>query len=85
MALPALSGGRVTPAEVAAATARYVFVVGTFSDGDCRQAHEIPRVRADCGFLAGGGLPLQGVAPGFATSLIDARIPAMAPTGSPGR
>lgn len=74
----ALFGGFATPVEAAALTALYALIVVTLVHRDYSGFGSITRVFGECGLLVGGILLILGVALGFTSFLVDARIPTLA-------
>lgn len=68
-------GGVFTATEAAAVTAFYSFVVEVIVYRDVKFLTDLPRIIKDSMLLVGGVLIILGVALGFTSYLIDARVP----------
>jgi len=68
-------GGFASLVETAAVAALYAFLIEAFVYRDLGFRKDIPRVLKECAILVGGVLIILGVAMGFTSYLVDARIP----------
>ncbi|HKB14358.1 MAG TPA: TRAP transporter large permease subunit [Vicinamibacterales bacterium] len=77
LVLVAMFSGLATAVEAAALTSLYALIVQAFIHRDLSLRRDLPRAFTECVTVIGGVLIILGVAQGFTSYLVGARVPAM--------